>query len=162
MGFDPWVEKILWRRKWQPTLEFSPDRGAWEATVHGVAKDRTQLSSVTLWLVCACVCLFTRVQLFVTPWPVARQAPLTMGFSRQTHWSGLPFPFFRKSSQPRDQTHISFVSCIAGGFFITVPPGKPSKVLYFYKPMGFSGTQLYRISINTPRILLHYLPTGIN
>ena len=29
---------------------------------------------------------------FVTPWIVARQAPLSMGFSRQEYWSGLPFP----------------------------------------------------------------------
>ena len=29
---------------------------------------------------------------FVTPWTVAHQAPPSMGFSRQEHWSGLPFP----------------------------------------------------------------------
>ena len=34
----------------------------------------------------------TQVQLFVTPWTVAHQAPLSMGFSRQDHWSELPFP----------------------------------------------------------------------
>ena len=33
-----------------------------------------------------------RVQLFATPWTVAHQAPLSMGFSRQEYWSGLPFP----------------------------------------------------------------------
>ena len=32
------------------------------------------------------------VQLFGTPWTVARQAPLSMGFSRQEYWSRLPFP----------------------------------------------------------------------
>ena len=32
------------------------------------------------------------VLLFVIPWPVAHQAPLSMGFSRQEYWSGLPFP----------------------------------------------------------------------
>ena len=32
------------------------------------------------------------VQLFMTPRTVARQPPLSMGFSRQEHWSGLPFP----------------------------------------------------------------------
>ena len=32
------------------------------------------------------------VQLFVTPWTVARQAPLSMGFPRQEYRSGLPFP----------------------------------------------------------------------
>ena len=34
----------------------------------------------------------SRVWLFVTPWTVAYQAPLSMGFSRQQGWSGLPFP----------------------------------------------------------------------
>ena len=34
----------------------------------------------------------SRVQLFSTPWTVAHQAPLSMGFSRQGYWSGLPFP----------------------------------------------------------------------
>ena len=34
----------------------------------------------------------SRVQLFVTPWTVAYQVPLSMGFSRQEYWSGLPFP----------------------------------------------------------------------
>jgi len=34
----------------------------------------------------------SRVRLFATPWTVAHQAPLSMGFSRQEYWSGLPFP----------------------------------------------------------------------
>ena len=36
---------------------------------------------------------FSRVQLCVTPQTAAHQAPLSLGFSRQEHWSGLPFPF---------------------------------------------------------------------
>ena len=36
--------------------------------------------------------LFSRVQLFETPWTVAYQAPPSMGFYRQECWSGLPFP----------------------------------------------------------------------
>ena len=39
-GFNPWVRKIPWRKKWQPTLVFLPRksmvRGAWWATVHGL------------------------------------------------------------------------------------------------------------------------------
>ena len=35
---------------------------------------------------------FSRVRLSATPWTMACQAPLSMGFSRQEHWSGLPFP----------------------------------------------------------------------
>ena len=47
-----------------------------------------------------------------TPWTVAQQAPLPMGFSRQEYWQGLPCLPSRGSYQPRDQTHISYVSCI--------------------------------------------------
>ena len=54
---------------------------------------------------------FSRLELFVTLWTVACQAPLSKGFSRQEFWSGLPcLPL--GSSSPRDQRHIS---CIAGG-----------------------------------------------
>ena len=47
-GFNPWVRKITWRRKWQPLqyscLENPMNRGAWRATVHGVTKSQTRLS----------------------------------------------------------------------------------------------------------------------
>ena len=36
--------------------------------------------------------LIAQLCLFATPWTIARQAPLSMGFSRQEYWSGLPFP----------------------------------------------------------------------
>ena len=36
--------------------------------------------------------LLSRVRLFATPWTAAYQAPLSMGFSRQEHWSGVPLP----------------------------------------------------------------------
>ena len=41
---------------------------------------------------CVRVCVLSRVQLFVTPWTIALEAPLSMGFFKQEHWSGLPFP----------------------------------------------------------------------
>ena len=41
---------------------------------------------------CVCVNCSVMSDSFVTLWTVARQAPLFMGFSRQGHWSGLPFP----------------------------------------------------------------------
>ena len=42
---------------------------------------------------CACVLhRFNRVRLFATPWTVGPQAPLSMGFSRQEYWGGLPCP----------------------------------------------------------------------
>ena len=41
---------------------------------------------------CVCVCTLSHVQLFAAPWTIDHQAPLSMEFSRQEHWSGLPFP----------------------------------------------------------------------
>ena len=45
-----------------------------------------------LFLLLLVVQLLSCVQLFVTPWTVARLAPLSMGFPRQEYWSGFPFP----------------------------------------------------------------------
>ena len=72
-----------------------------------------------------CVCMLSHsghVQLFVTLWIVARQAPLSMGFSRQAYWSGLPFPTPADLPDPG----IEPVSpALAGGFFTADPPGEP-------------------------------------
>ena len=43
---------------------------------------------------------FSRVRVFATPWTVAYQAPLSMRFSRQGYWSGLPFPSPRDLPNP--------------------------------------------------------------
>ena len=66
-------------------------------------------------LLCVCVSCSV-VSDSTTPWTVARQAPLSMGFARWEYWRGLPFPSpaTQGSSQPRDQ---NWVSCIAGRFF---------------------------------------------
>ena len=44
-GFNPWVRKIPWRRKWQPTLVFLPGESQRQMNLHGVAKSRTRLST---------------------------------------------------------------------------------------------------------------------
>ena len=54
---------------------------------------REQIFLLFMLLSGRCVCShFSRVQLFGSPWTAARQAPLSLGFSRQEYWSGLPFP----------------------------------------------------------------------
>ena len=60
------------------------------------------------------------------PMVCSDQAPLSMGFSRQ-YWGGLPCPPPGDYSRPRDRALICCVFCIAGRFFITEPPGNPSK-----------------------------------
>ena len=80
-------------------------------------------SWVTLGLMCVRVLShFGRVQFFVTPWTVTLQAPLSMGFSSQECWSGLPCPPPGDLSNPG----IEPVSpALAGGLFTTEPSGKP-------------------------------------
>ena len=69
--------------------------------------------------VCVCVCVLSHVQLFATPWIVAYQAPLSMGFSRQEYWSGLPFPSPGDHPDPGIKL-LSLASCaLVGGFFTT-------------------------------------------
>ena len=52
----------------------------------------------------------SRVQLFATPWPVAYQASLSMGFSRKECWSRLPFPSPGSSSRPGNRTQVSRIA----------------------------------------------------
>ena len=62
---------------------------------------------------------FSRVQCFVTLWTVARQAPLSMGFSRQEYWSGLPFPPPGDLPEPGIKPASPKSPALAGGFFTT-------------------------------------------
>ena len=58
----------------------------------------------------------------VTPWTLPCQAPLSMRFPRQEHWSGLPFPSPGNIPDPEMEL---IVSALAGRFFFnTEPPGK--------------------------------------
>ena len=61
------------------------------------------------------------VRLFVTPWTVACQAPLSMGFSRQEYWSELPCPSPRDLPDPGIEPKSP---ALTDGFFTTEPPGK--------------------------------------
>ena len=75
--------------------------------------------------VCVCVCMLSCVQLFVTTRTVAYQALLSIGFSRQEYWSGLPFPPLGNLPDPGMEPESPASPVIAGIFFTTAPPGKP-------------------------------------
>ena len=62
----------------------------------------------------------------MTPWAVARQAPLSVEFSRQEYWSGLPFPIPGDLPDPGTKLETPESTALAGGFFIVEPPGKPN------------------------------------
>ena len=82
------------------------------------------LNSLTHSSLTACVRAqsLSRVQLFATPWTVAYQATLSMGFPRQESWSGLPFP----SPDPGIKLVSPASPALPGGFLTTEPPGKPA------------------------------------
>ena len=65
----------------------------------------------SLTSVCVCVCVSRSVVSdSATPWTVAHQAPLSVGFTGQEYWSGLPFPPPGESSQPRDPAPVSQIA----------------------------------------------------
>ena len=63
--------------------------------------------------------LLVTPQLFVTPWTVAHQAPLSLGFFRQEYWSGLSFPSPGDLPNPGIKPASLTSPVLAGGFFIT-------------------------------------------
>ena len=64
-------------------------------------------------------CGFSHAQLCVTPWTVALQAPLSVGFSGQEHWSGFPCPPPGHLPDPGVQPASLRSPALAGGFFTT-------------------------------------------
>ena len=70
---------------------------------------------------------------FVTPWPVACQAPLSMGFPRQESWSGLSFPSPCYLPDPETETASLESPALAGGFVPTESSGKPPRCTLVYK-----------------------------
>ena len=79
-----------------PTLCDPMDCSLSGSSVHGILQARIlewvaiSFSNARKWKVK--LKSLSRIRLFATPWTVAHQAPLSMGFSRQEYWSGLPFP----------------------------------------------------------------------
>ena len=66
---------------------------------------------------------FSRFRLFMMLWTVARRAPLSMRFSRQECWNGLPFPTPGDLPDPGIEPKSLVSSASVGGFF-TIAPGR--------------------------------------
>ena len=62
------------------------------------------------------MCVLSHVPLFATPWTVACQASLSMGFLRQEYWNGLPFPSLGNFPNPGVEPRSP---ALADGFFTT-------------------------------------------
>ena len=124
-------------------LEISMVRGAQRAIIHGVAKSQTQLSAraraqesiclyylstynTSMLLLLSC---FSRVRLCTTPLTAAHQAPLSIGFSGQEYWSGLPCP--PPGDLPNKGTEMG-PPALQARFFTAEPPGKGSNTSISY------------------------------
>ena len=71
--------------------------------------------------------LITNVRLFVAPWALAHQAPLSMGLFRQEYWSGLPFssPGYLPNPGMEPRSPALHADCL-----LSEPPGKPIGYLH--------------------------------
>ena len=86
---------------------------------------RLKLTGRCKWLCVGCARWVSCVRLFATPWAAARQAPLSMRFSRQEYWSGLPCPPPGELPNPGIKPLSLKFLASAGRFFTTELPGKP-------------------------------------
>ena len=80
----------------------------------------------------------SHVQLFVTPWTVAHQAPLSMRFPRQEYWSGLPCPTRGDLPNPGIEPTSPEAPVLAGRFLTTEPSKEAPSfwIVGFYKISG--------------------------
>ena len=69
--------------------------------------------------------MLSHVQLYANPCTIGCQSPLSMEFSRQEYWSGLPFPTPWDISNPVIKPTSLLSPLLAAGFFTTALPGKP-------------------------------------
>ena len=81
-----------------------------------------------LMSVCRCAHTLSHVWLFATPWTVVPQAPLSMEMSKQENWSRMPFPSPGDLPDPGIEPVSPESLALAGQFFTTEPPGKPSNI----------------------------------
>ena len=98
--------------------------------------------SLGIMTVCVCVKSLSRVRFFATPWTVARHAPLSMGFSKQEYWSGLPFPSPGDLPNPGIKSGSSALQADA---LSSEPPRKPEDQKY-PDPLETTATTLLVVS----------------
>ena len=98
-------------------------------------KSRLSQSSLGVRVPVCVLSPFSRVRLFVTPWIVALQAALSMGFSRQGYWSGLPCP--PPGNHPNPGIKSASLT-LAGEFFTPEPPGKSFILMRISKTLVYN------------------------
>ena len=93
---------------------------------HSLKKNEQKLNNTII-----CAKSVRHVQLFATPWTVARQASLSMGILQARILEWVAMSFSRGSSQPRDQAHVPTLQADS---LPSEPPGKPASLLNSWSP----------------------------
>ena len=92
---------------------------------------------IAKWISLGCVLSrFSSVWLFVTPWTVAHQAPLSMGFTRQEYWSGLPGPPPGNLHNPGIKPVSSVSSALKADSLLLSHWGNPSQPYIYIYPLS--------------------------
>ena len=104
---------------------------------------------------------FSHAQLFVTPWTVAHQAPLSMRFPRQQYWSELPFPSPGDLPDPRVEPIAHVSPTLAARFFTPEPLSTPTEIMSTLRWKAskklHNGWVNHNLPQTTPDILLFLL-----
>ena len=121
-----------------------------------------QLSHLYMRAMHVC-CLFSCVWLFVTLWAVARQAPLSMGFSKEEYWHGLSCPFPGDLPNPRIEPTSLVSPASAGGFFTTSVTGEAHPYVTIGKTtaltrLTFAGKMMSLLFNTLSRFIIYFLP----
>ena len=120
-----WLFKTFIPRVWEVIVHSAPHQGDnlslwnWFSKLQSAAEPKQGISQIlfSLWVMSDSSTI---------PWTVPRQAPLSMGFPRREYWSGLPFP---SPGDVPDPGIEPAPPALAGRFFTTEPPWKPSQFL---------------------------------
>ena len=84
-------------------------------------------------LIVLCIQLLSHVRLFSTPWTVAHQAPVSIGFPRQEYWSRLPFPSPGTSPTQGSNLHVLCLLHWQVDSLPLAPPEKPNRLIRIKK-----------------------------
>ena len=127
------IVSVILKEYWQlnnKTIQWKTKDRTWVSFPKKIHKWPVRTEQNLCVCVCVCVCVCARVclcaQLCPTPRILAHQAPLSVEFSRQEYWSGLPFPLPENLPNPGIKPVSLASPALAGGFFLLEPLGKPS------------------------------------
>ena len=153
-GWDGWMASLT-RWTWTEATPGAGDGREILACCSPWGHKESDTTKQLNWTDTVVLSLFSRVQLFVTLWTVAHQAPLFMGFSRQEYWGGLSCPLPGNLPDLWIESRSFMLPALAGSFFLR-PPGKPNYTLIFphFSYNSFQNKKIHCILYTCMKIMI--------